>query len=352
MSTRSKTIAVLITAISCYLVWGFLTRPPAPAVRHAVWVQSLYFRGVQPSTRELLTDAHLVQLANTFVANGIRDAYMFAGPDNEDGTVPNYAFSDTAIATVKRLRTLAPQVRILPWLGGLQDKTVFLNNPTWRTRAIENTVKLATALGVVGVHLDFEYILPESTYVIEEQGIQGPRSPVSEYHPSMREFFRELKVRAPSLFISTVFPSSAPEVTPWKANPRRADLLSIAPFVSQVSFLYYDTSIRTQAVFEAGLTHQLEDSNAVRRSSPQTELLIAFGSFVNVAPLQPFRDLAIESIPNSFMTLRRVLERMEFKESPVDAIAIFSDWETSPEEWRQFRKGVAMIPAFQTPSAP
>lgn len=312
---------------------------------HGMWTQSLFFRGYNPTTGSKLRMKDIVTLAREANTNQMRDLYIFAGPFNEDGSIPDYAFSQTARQSVRRLKELAPQVRVLPWLGGLQDKTVFLTKPEWRARAIDDTIRLISFLEVPGAHLDFEYILPSSAFVIQTENIPTARSPMSDYHPSMRSFFREFRERAPSAFLSTVFPSSAPEVTPWKINPTRRDIQEIAPLVNQVSFLYYDTSIRSQEKFEEGMRHQLEDIAASRRVAPSTEFIVAFGTFINYIPLHPYRDLTIENLPNSFATLKRVLQSMG-GENPLSGISLFCEWETDQSEWEQFRAGTSIISPF------
>ena len=328
------------------LLLGFvLANAHAEGPSHGMWTQSLFFRGFNPTTGSKLRMTDIVQLSKDAKSNSIRDLYIFAGPFNADGSIPEYAFSQTARSTIKRLRELAPQVRVLPWLGGLQDKTVFLNNSAWRARAIDDTIRLTQFLGVAGAHLDFEYILPSSTFVIQTEHIPAERSPMNMYHPSMRDFFRELKQKAPSLFISTVFPSSAPEVSPWKINPTRRELEEVAPLTNQISLLFYDTSIKSQELFEQGMRHQLEDIVAVRKASPSTEMNVAFGTFINYEALHPYRDLSIENLPNSFATLKRALHGLAAG-NPLSGISIFCEWETEAAEWDQFREGSALIAPF------
>lgn len=80
---------------------------------HGAWTQSLFFRGFNPTTGAKLRMSDIVKLAEDAKSNQIRDLYLFAGPFNADGSIPEYAFSQTARGTVKRLRELAPQVRVL-----------------------------------------------------------------------------------------------------------------------------------------------------------------------------------------------------------------------------------------------
>src|SRR4051812_33548823 len=85
-----------------------------PPQQNALWAQSLYFRGFQPTTKESLTTKDLIAFATTLRENGIKYAYMFAGPYDKDGHVPEYAFSKSADSSLKILKRLCPQVMFLP----------------------------------------------------------------------------------------------------------------------------------------------------------------------------------------------------------------------------------------------
>ncbi len=108
--------------------------------RNAVWAGSIYLRGFDPTTQEKLTEGKLINLAERLKSNGIRYLYVFAGPYQKDGHLPSYAFSAHARTSVALLKKAYPSLKILAWVGGVEDKTVHLENETWRETSIRETV--------------------------------------------------------------------------------------------------------------------------------------------------------------------------------------------------------------------
>jgi len=120
----------------------------APGQENAIWAESVFLKGYHPSDFSRLTDADLINLASTLQSNNIRYAYLFAGPFGRDGSLPGYAFSDTAVQSVKTLKSLYPEIVILPWVGGIQNKTVFLNDSLWVKNALTDSKRLINTLNV------------------------------------------------------------------------------------------------------------------------------------------------------------------------------------------------------------
>lgn len=308
---------------------------------NAVWAESLYLRGHDPKKpRRVLNDRELETFARRLVANGIRYAYLFAGPYNADGGVPDYAWSATARASVETLRQLAPDVVLLPWLGGLQHLTVHLEDPRWVDRAVADTARLIDALGVPGVHLDFEFILPNATYVRQERQLPTTDAGMVEYGGWHVAFHRALRRQLPNAFISAVIPSTAGPVRPWKKQHSVEEAAALAADVDQLSLLHYDTSIADRDTFADSLAEQLRhvaDWKA-RPASARTQYLLGVGTFVNARPLRKYRHLDVEDLPHYLSALDAAIARTQQDTRLVDGLAIFCDWTTSPRDWRRFRQ--------------
>lgn len=307
---------------------------------NSIWVQSTFFRGYQPTTKKPLDQHDIDMLARQLKGANIKYAYFFAGPYAANGTLPKYAFSTIARESVKAFQRAAPDVKILPWVGGLQDHSIFLEKPEWRRKAVQEAKRLVEHLGVTGIHFDFEYILPESTYVIRKSKITETRSPPALYHPSMAEFFREFRQSLPSAYVSTVFPATASKVTSWKAKPTLQELITLSAEVNQVVFIYFDTSIKDPADYQLGMWQQLNDIKRARAANPdkKTEFLLAFGTFVNEVELHTYRDLAIEDLAGSFQLIKDLLRKRFENQHIVDGYSIYCDWETDEQDWRIIRE--------------
>src|SRR5688572_27641804 len=114
---------------------GFVEQQKLPQ-NNAIWAESLYFRGARPTSGEVLTESHIERYANTLKKNKVKYAFIFSGPYGIDGRLPFYAFSETAINSVKRFKHYYPDIVILPWIGGIQNKTVHLGDSLWEKNAI------------------------------------------------------------------------------------------------------------------------------------------------------------------------------------------------------------------------
>ena len=92
---------------------------------------------------------------NFFISkkNNIKYTYIFAGPFDTEGFLPSYSFSETAINSVKLLKHYYPEIVILPWIGGIQNKTVFLNDSLWVKNVINDSKRLIN----IDIFFSFSY---------------------------------------------------------------------------------------------------------------------------------------------------------------------------------------------------
>lgn len=187
----------------------------APGMENAVWAESVFLRGYHPADFSRLTDSDLIILASTLQSNNIRYAYLFAGPFGKDGLLPAYAFSDTAVQSVKTLQSLYPGIVILPWVGGIQNKTVFLNDSLWVKNALDDSKRLINTLNVPGLHFDFEFIL-EGDKFLDRTEVKGGSGDIKAYGRNVNEFHRLFRELMPEAFISSVVVSTSPGTKPGK----------------------------------------------------------------------------------------------------------------------------------------
>lgn len=301
---------------------------------NAVWAQSLYLRGYQPTTQESLTQKHRDNFKRILRENKIRYAYLFAGPYEADGHLPPYAFSPTAIETVRDIQHDCPETILLPWVGGVVNKTVFLDKAQWVSNAIQDTVNLQRTLNVPGVHINFEFF----THRISDEFFAGLGG-IEHYGDDEIHFLEQLRSALPHAFLSTVVVSTAPKTKHWKRTNTPAEIFRMAKIVDQIAILCYDTSLKKQADFRDSLQDQLRDIRQWKAITPRTQFLIAIGTFINKQELWQFRDLEIESIPNTLTTLKDLLPPSS-KTEPilVDGLAIFAEWTTDENEWQLLRQ--------------
>jgi len=303
--------------------------------QNAIWSESIYLRGYQPTTKEKLTDEQVIRYANLLKKNNIKFAYLFAGPYSKTGNLPEYAFSETASKSIALIKKCYPELIVLPWIGGVQNSTVNLGDSIWVENALNDTQKLISFLNVSGVHIDFEYILPGDRYLDSTTEAEKPGDKEA-YAMLVNEFHRRLRELNPSAFISSVVACTAPEAKQWKQKTSIKELKELNKYVDQISFLFYDTSIGSQKEFENACRNQLADIEILRKSqrNRNCQYLFAIGTFINREELQKYRDLDIENIVNTLNTLKNEIKNIKQPQN-VSGIAIFCDWETDQSEWDQ-----------------
>lgn len=302
--------------------------------QNAVWTESIYLRGYKPSTEEKLSNRHIKEYAETLKKNKIKYAYLFAGPYGEDGHLPEYAFSEIAINSVKTLKAYYPEIVILPWVGGVQNKTVYLNDSLWVNNALIDTKKLFNTLNVPGVHVDLEFILPGEPFLDTEINKTRPGD-YEIYADNVNSFHKKLRQIIPDAFISSVVVATSKDTRPWKRKTSMSELNELVKHIDQLSFLYYDTQINDKRVFDDNCAELIRDIR-ILKSSRDIQYLIAIGTFVNRSELYKYRNLEIENIPNTLQTIKGKASLIDSTKQIVNGISLFCDWETDELEWDQF----------------
>ena len=263
-----------------------------------------------------------MELAQRLRRGNIKYPFLFVGPFRLDGTLPAYPFGERVGRSFRIFREEHPDAVPLPWVGGIQGKQLRLEDPQWVATAVDETARLIDALDVKGVHVDFENLLLQ-------------RAPDPIYPNNANRFFRELRRRLPRAFISAVIPSTAPGVRSWKQPHSVTEVDEMVKLVDQLVVLYYDTSIQNSRAFEEGLAIQIDHFARWKALAPQTQLLVALGTFVNGPQLRRFRDLEIESIEHHFIALTRATA--QYPPHLVDGSAVYCEWQTDASEWERLR---------------
>ncbi len=304
---------------------------------NAIWAESKYLRGYRPSSGEKLRKEDIEEFTELLRENKIKYVYLFAGPYDKKGFLPDYAFAETAINSIREFKHRSPNLVMLPWVGGIQNKTVNLSDSVWVDNAINDTKRLIDVLQVPGVHIDFEYILKGDAFLDKSIESEKP-SDLKSYGSNVNQFHVKLRQAIPKAFISSVVVATSTDTRPWKRKTSLEELKKLVPNVNQLSFLFYDTAIDSQRVFEKSCIEQLQDIKELRKYTTDTQFLMSIGTFVNRIELQKYRNLDIENIPNTLTIIKSSSQKVDSISKLVDGVSIFCEWETETREWEEFRK--------------
>jgi hypothetical protein len=305
----------------------------AAVQENATWIKSNFFRGFDPVSKKRLVLKDIEVLASKLKKNHIRYAYIFSGPFENDGHLPSYAYSKQAKASIATLKKLYPELKILPWIGGVQNKTVHLEMDKWTKNAVNDIKKLVKNISVDGVHLDFEYVL----------------FPVTKYNPKKLDetkygrhwvrFHKNLREAIPNEFLSSVVVSTATGTKPWKHKHSLSETKEVSSSVNQISFMFYETNIHESKAYRENIKEQLLQiinlKNELNQKAPQ--YLFAVGTFSGEKALSNYRDLRFENLPTTLNHLKELSAEISPKKPIIDGLAVYCEWETTDQEWDELR---------------
>lgn len=305
----------------------------ASAKENATWVKSIFFRGFDPTTKKKLTVKDVEALAMRLKANHIRYAYIFAGPYENDGHLPSYVFSQQAKESIKILKEKYPELKVLPWIGGIQNKTVHLERVDWVKNAISDTEKLVKKLSLTGIHLDLEYVLFPSPE------FNRKKLSANDYGKHWVNFHKHLRQALPNEFISGVVVSTASGTKPWKHKHPLNEIKEISPVVNQISFMFYETNIHELKTYRENLKEQLEQIKKLKSELKQKgpQYLLGVGTFSDQQALKEYRDLRFENPPKTLKWIKELEQEISPKSSIINGLAIYCEWMTTEQEWNELR---------------
>lgn len=306
------------------------------AKENATWIKSTFFRGFDPVTKKKLVVRDIEDLATRLKNNHIRYAYIFSGPFDNNGHLPEYVFSKQAKESITTLKKVYPELKILPWIGGVQNKTVHLEQPEWVKNAINDMMKFVKDVSVDGIHLDLEYVL------YPEKKFNHKKLSVDRYGMHWVNFHKLLRLALPREFLSSVVVSTASGTKPWKHKHSFNEIKEISPIVNQISFMFYETNIHELKTYRENLLEQLQQIKKLKSEFNQKtpQYLIGIGTFDAQKELLSYRDLRFENLLTTLKLLRELDQEVSPKRSIVDGLAVYCEWETTGAQWHELRSSL------------
>jgi len=319
-------VKIIISVLALFLFFNLFAK------ENATWIKSTYFRGYDPITKKLHSTKDVEQLAIRLKTNNIKYAYIFAGPYQKDGRLPDYAFSKKAKESILIFKKIYPEVKILPWIGGVQNKTVFLERKEWVKNAIFDTVKLVKNMLIDGIHLDLEYVLyPGAKF-------NDNKLSAENYSRYWVLFHKELRLALPESFISSVVVSTVSGAKPWKHKHTLDEIKEISSSVDQTSFMFYETGLMDLKNYSDNLKEQIIMIKELKSlPANRSQYLIGVGIFNEEQNLKGYRDLGFKNLPLTLGLLQKIENNTEPQKAIVDGLAIFCEWMTTEREWVQLR---------------
>ena len=259
------------------------------------------------------SDEKVKSLAAQCAANHITDIYPHLAPTQIDGSI-----MPVDDAQMKRLLDGAPDLRVMPWIGGVKDTDITLDNAARRQKFLDSTADLMRKYPrLAGVHLNVE--------------------PWPSGDAEMLKFLDDLRAVTPPgkiLSIAAYPPPSRlhpfPEVH-WDEDYFR----QVAARCDQMAVMVYDTSLRDPKMFEwLAASWNTQILSWTQPNGPQILIGVPTYSDEGVG----YHHAGAENLTTGLRALHRALSRYGTAPVNYQGAAIYSEWETDASEWKVWRR--------------
>jgi hypothetical protein len=207
-------------------------------------------------------------------------------------------------------------LQVLPWVGGILGKQVFLGSPEWRKTFIASIVDLLdTYPAFAGIHINVE--------------------PVPTGNSDFVKLLREMRRSLPEGAILSV--AAYPPPTLFHPFPRvhwqREYFESVAREVDQMVIMMYDTGLRLQKPYIHLMTSWSKEALAWAGS---TDVLLGLPVYEDKGARSHFSR--VENLPNALSGVHRGLADLGTMPQAYRGIALYSEWEMDTAEWAYLQK--------------
>lgn len=252
----------------------------------------------------------LSQLAAHFNKHDISDLFPHLAPTNIAGSIPAVNHEQT-----QRFLKAMNGFRVMPWVGGVLGKQVFLNNTQWRDNFTASIKKLlVTYPKFSGIHINIE---PNPS------GNQA----FLELLEEIRAVMPAGKVLSIAAFPPPFFLQPYPELH-WE----KIYYEKVASRADQLVVMSYDTALPWAWAYRWLMAVWTKETI---EWSDKTPVLIGIPAYND--KWASYHDPDVENMPNALAGINSGLSGMPNIPSQYQGVAIYSGWEMTPKKWSYFK---------------
>jgi hypothetical protein len=284
------------------------------------------------------THAEIAQLVASLRARGIRRVYPFLGPMDRDGW-PGWRSSaglvryvpERAGAFLRELHRIAPEIRVLPWTGGILNTDVRLQDEAQR-RAFAEHARRLIELGADGIHLNIE--------------------PLPSWTPGYVELLRTVRMAIGDRTLSIAAYPPPTELHPfpdvhWELSFLRQVCLN----ADELAIMAYDTAVRSPSSFQNLVSRWIRELAATlpEPADKGCEWLMGVPTYDDDTEYHRPDVETIENSLNGIVSGLRSLKRPEnFR-----GVAIYASFTTDARKWAVYdRLWRGIAPVASSPPDP
>ena len=289
-----------------------------PRSDNGVWMRRHWIHGGDEELR-------VTELASSLDRLGITRIYPFLGPMDthgypgwrKNGDIQRYN-PERASRFFNDMAEHAPNVRVMPWTGGVLARDVRLTDRTQRRKFAAHARKL-TELGADGIHINVEPMPSGEPGYIE-----------------LLESTKEAMGPDKTLSIAAYPPKTAMHPFPdvhWSLEFTR----EVCMAADELAFMGYDTALRDKTSYVELMATWTEDllETLPAPKDGGCEVLIGVPAYEDD---RGYHRPRIENIATGLEGVKRGLDRLEDVPDHFRGVAIYASWVTDEEELRTYQR--------------
>lgn len=312
----AEILAVILgLPVLAYRIWQPGRNDALKCTQNAIWLghgwlgDDTWFRRNGRKMEKFRSDAAIETLCRKLAENHIKIVYPHLCPAQVDGRIA--AWDD---AQLKRFLDVAQeyQIEVLPWVGGVFEGSARIADPLWRKNflvSIAELLKNHSRLAGIQINVeplpdgnaDFLTLLDEAKAVLKEKKLSVAAYPP----PTLWQKSRDVH---------------------WEP----AYLAQVAKKADQLAVMAYDTAIPWQKFYVRQMTQWTDELVAVIEES-HCQLLIGIPAYEDAGVAYHHREVENPAAALSGIAASK-------KSSKVNGIALYCEWEMTPEKWQTWRR--------------
>jgi len=314
--------ALVVVAVAAGLVYfayvpaGDADPHPFNHDRNAVWLEHRWLERPHP-------EPEMVELLEMLHRRGIAYAYPHLIPFGEGGTLSAHDREQMrAFLTVAR--RVAPDLRVLPWVGGLRvgyrrqrSGTISLSDLTQRQRIVAEVRGLMDE-GFDGIHLNIE--------------------PINNGNVEYLALLRALRTAVgPGRVLSLAATRPGPVGIPLAPNfVWSPDYYArVAAVADQIVIMAYDTAIPTPPLYRRYLAWATASvAGALVASGSDARVLMGVPTYEDYGLMH---RAGVETLDNALLGVVDGLRGLGAG-GTFEGVALYAEWTTDPEDWEAYER--------------
>lgn len=249
--------------------------------------------------------ARLLELADKLRRHGITDLFPHLCPAEADGSLPS-----VDAVQVERFLDGFQGFRVMPWIGGPNPRSARPHDPRWRAAFTSNAARLLTA------HPRFA-------------GVQINVEPLTSGDTNFLHLLEELRTALPKDKLISI--AAYPPPTVWHpyedVHWDEAYFRQVARRSDQLAVMMYDAAQKMPRAYQSLMASWTQE---VLAWSEGKSVLLGVPTYDDTGV--GYHDPKVENLTNALAGIHRGLTRQPLPTN-YQGVAIYCDWETSPEEW-------------------